>query len=100
MWLLEAAVAGLVESVDTTVPVRSLLAGYGFVVSPRADERVMLRSLPWVFPQAGSAPGDAALLPTPSGQVLLYDADGGFRYVSLPDVTLDDLLRFAKEHGG
>ncbi|MDQ6602047.1 MAG: hypothetical protein M3176_05120 [Chloroflexota bacterium] len=100
MWLLEAAVAGLVESVDTTVPVRSLLAGYGFVVSPRADERVMLRSLPWVFPQAGSAPGDAALLPTPSGHVLLYDSDGGFRYVSLPDVTLDDLLHFAKAHGG
>lgn len=100
MWLLEAAVAGLVESVDTTLPIRSLLAGYGFVVSPRADERVMLRSLPWVFPQAGSSPGDAALLPTPSGHVLLYDPDGGFRYVSLPDVTLDDLLRFAKEHGG
>ncbi len=100
MWLLEAAVAGLVESVDTTVPVRSLLAGYGFIVSPRADERVMLRSLPWVFPQAGAAPGDDALLPTPSGHILLYDADGGFRYVSLPDVTLDDLLRFAKAHGG
>lgn len=100
MWLLEAAVAGLVESVDTTLPVRSLLAGYGFVVSPRADERVMLRSLPWVFPQAGSSPGDAALLPTPSGHVLLYDPDGGFRYVSRPDVTLDDLLHFAKEHGG
>jgi hypothetical protein len=100
MWLLEAAVAGLVESVDTTVPVQSLLASYGFVVSPRADERVMLRSLPWVFPQAGSAPGDAALLPTPSGHVLLYDPDGGFRYVSLPTVTLDDLLHFAKAHGG
>jgi hypothetical protein len=100
MWLLEAAVAGLVEPVDTTLPVRSLLAGYGFVVSPRADERVMLRSLPWVFPQAGSSPGDAALLPTPSGHVLLYDPDGGFRYVSRPDVTLDDLLQFAKEHGG
>lgn len=99
MWLLEAAVAGLVESVDTTVPMRSLLASYGFVVSPRADERVMLRSLPWVFPQAGSSPGDAALLPTPSGHVLLYDPDGGFRYVSLPEVTLDELLHFAKDHG-
>lgn len=100
MWILQAAVDGLVESVDTTLPVPSLLASYGFIVSPRADERVILRSLPWVFPQAGSAPGDAALLPTPSGPVLVYDPDGGFRYVSAPDVTLDDLLRFAKTNGG
>lgn len=99
MWLLQAAIEGLVESVDTTVPTPSLLASFGFVISPRADERTMLRSLPWVFPQAGSSPGDAALLPTPSGHVLLYDPDGGFRYVSLPDVTIDDLLHFAKTHG-
>lgn len=98
MWFLHAAVAGLVEAVDTTLPVRSLLAAYGFVISPRADERAMLRSLPWVFPRPGSSPGDAALLPTPSGHVLLYDPDGGFRYISLPNVTLDDLLSFAKEH--
>lgn len=100
MWILEAAVAGLVESVDTTVPVPSLLASFGFVVSPRADERTALRSLPWVFPQAGSAPGDPALLPTPSGRVLLYDAEGGFRYISKDDVTFDELLHFAKAHGG
>ena len=100
MWILQAAVDGLVESVDTTLPVPSLLASYGFVVSPRADERMLLRSLPWVFPQAGSAPGDAALLPTPFGPVLVYDPDGGFRYVSAPDVTMDDLLRFAKANGG
>ncbi|MCA1723105.1 MAG: hypothetical protein LC748_02385 [Thermomicrobia bacterium] len=71
MWLLEAAVAGLVESVDTTLPVRSLLAEYGFVVSPRADERTMLRSLPWVFPQAGSSPGDAALPPLAVSEVVV-----------------------------
>lgn len=100
MWMLQAAVEGLVESVDTTLPVPALLASYGFVVSPRAEERVILRSLPWVYPQAGSSPGDAALLPTPAGPVLVYDPDGGFRYVSVPDVALDDLLRFAKANGG
>ncbi len=99
MWILQAAIEGLVEPVDTTLPVPSLLARYGFVVSTRATEQVMLRSLPWVFPQSGSAPGDAALLPTPSGHVLLYDPDGGFRSVSLPTVTIDDLLYFAKENG-
>ncbi len=99
MWMYQAAIAGLVEAVDTTLPFRSLLASYGFVVSLRADERIVLRSLPWVFPQPGSSPGDLGLLPTPSGQVLLYDPDGGFRYIAAPDVTVDDLLRFAKEHG-
>lgn len=100
MWILQAAVDGLVDSVDTTLPVRALLASYGFVVSQRAEERVVLRSLPWVYPQAGSSPGDTALLPTPYGPVLVYDPDGGFRYVSAPDVTLDELLDFAKTHGG
>jgi len=100
MWMLQAAVAGLVEPVDTTIPVRSLLSSYGLVVADRGDERSLLRALPWVYPQAGSSPGDTALLPTPVGRVLLYDADGGFRYVSAADVTVDDLLRFAREHGG
>jgi hypothetical protein len=89
-----------VEPVDTTLPVLTLLSSYGLVVSERGDERTLLRTLPWVFPQAGSAPGDTALLPTPTGRTLLYDADGGFRYISAPGVTVDDLLRFAREHGG
>ncbi len=55
---------------------------------------------PGSIPQAGSSPGDTAFLPTPYGPVLVYDPDGGFRYVSAPDVTLDDLLDFAKTHGG
>ena|SRR5690348_10719680 len=100
MWILAAAVAGLVEPVDTGVPLPVLLASYGFVTSPRANEQTLLRSLPWVFPQAGASPGEPALLPTPSGRVLLYDAEGGFRYASKEHVTLDELLRFAKEHGG
>ncbi len=97
--MLEAAVAGLVEPVDSTIPVRSLLSSYGLVVAERGDERSLLRALPWVYPQAGSSPGDTALLPTPAGRTLLYDSDGGFRYVSAPGVTTDDLLRFAREHG-
>jgi hypothetical protein len=32
--------------------------------------------------------------------VLVYDPEGGFRYVSAPEVTLDELLDFAKAHGG
>lgn len=98
MWQLEAAVAGLVEPVDTTLPVGSLLNTYGFV-APSGDGEDVLRSLPWVFPQAGAAPGATALLPTPSGQILLYDEGDGFRYISRPGVTLDDLLRFARGHG-
>ena len=100
MWILQAAIDGLVDAVDTTLPVRSLLESYGFVVSQRADERVILRSLPWVYPQAGSAPGDTALLPTPYGPVLVYDPEGGFRYISATNVTLDEFLHFAKAHGG
>lgn len=100
MWMLAAAVAGLVERVDSTLAPRALLAAYGFVVPARGDEYELLRSLPWVFAQAGSGPGDAGLLPTPSGHTLLYDAEGGFRYVSRDDVTLDDLLNFARAHGG
>jgi hypothetical protein len=98
MWMLQAAVVGLVEPVDSTIPVRTLLSSYGLVVAERGEERSLFRSLPWVYPQAGSSPGDTALLPTPTGRVLLYDADGGFRYVSAPGVTTDDLLRFAREH--
>ncbi len=97
MWMLEAAVAGLVERVDSTLQPRALLVSYGFVVSPRGEGDDLLRSLPWVFAQAGSRPGDAGLLPTPVGPILLYDAEGGFRYVSRDDVTLDELLRFARE---
>jgi hypothetical protein len=100
MWMLEAAVTGLVEPVDSTIPVRSLLSSYGLVVAEWGDERSLLRSLPWVYPQAGSSPGDTALLPTPAGRTLLYDADGGFRYIAVPGVTTDDLLRFAREYGG
>lgn len=99
MWLLQAAVEGLVEPVDTTLPTGSLLSLYGLVVQDGDDRVTMLRSLPWVFPQAGAAPGDSALLPTPSGAVLLYDRERGFRYVSRADVTLDELLRFARAHG-
>jgi hypothetical protein len=100
MWIYQAAAQGLVESVDTSLPIPTLLASYGFVISQRASEQVILRSLPWVFPQPGSSPGDLGLLPTPSGSVLIYDPDDGFRYVSVSDITLDDLLHFAKEHGG
>lgn len=99
MWQFEAVVAGLVEPLDTTMPVGSLLGMYGFV-APAGEGFAMLRSLPWVFSQAGAAPGDTGLLPTPDGHVLLYDRGDGFQYVSSPDVTLDDLLRFAREHGG
>lgn len=99
MWLLQAAVAGLVEPVDTTLPMATLLNGYGFVVAENANDRVTLRSLPWVFPQSGSAPGDTGLLPTPSGPILLYDANDGFKYASRPDVTLDELMRFAQDNG-
>ncbi len=100
MWLLEAAVAGLVEPVDTTLPMAVLLKAYGFVAADGDDDLTMLRSLPWVFPQAGSAPGDTGLLPTPSGPVLLYDRETGFRYASRDDVTLDELLRFARDRRG
>ena len=55
---------------------------------------------PGSYPQAGSAPGDTALLPTPYGPVLVYDPEGGFRYVSAPDVTLDELLRFRESAWG
>ena len=99
MWQLEAMVAGLVEPVDTTMPVASLLAHYGFVV-PSGEGMEMLRSLPWVFAQAGSAPGDTALLPAPDGHVLLYDEYEGCRYASCPHVTLDELLRFARAYRG
>ncbi len=99
MWVFEASVEGLVEPVDTSKTTAALLGSYGFVVSEGASERIMLRSLPWVFPQSGAAPGDTGLLPTPSGNILVYDRDGGFRYVAHDHVSLDQLVRFARARG-